>query len=122
VSCDLATGPSRRPSRRGRRGLDRSAESWPAAPGRNAVPDAHEAVGRDEDDGEEDEADDSVEAAAQDWNGHVPDVLLMTMKAKAPSQAPSIRARPPITAMISRSIVPDVRAIVGGSIWPFHQT
>ncbi len=41
------------------------------------------------------------------------------MNAKAPTHAPSTRPSPPITAMMSRSIVAPTR---DAEIWPFHQT
>ena len=45
----------------------------------------------------------------------------MKTKASAPTNAPSMRRRPPMTAMISTlSVAPS--PIVCGSTWPFHHT
>ena len=46
---------------------------------------------------------------------------LMNTNASAPTNAPSMRRRPPMTAMMSTLIVAP-RPIVCGSTWPFHHT
>ena len=45
----------------------------------------------------------------------------MTMNANAPTQAPSIRVSPPMTAITSSSIV-AARPMLPGAICPCHQT